>query len=177
MPRVCANVDFEPLGVALTGHHLELAALHRLAKRAEALGYSVLIVDGDSGFLRQRRSAPIHASSVLSASVLAATRRIQAGGIRLPSYWNAALLARELATLQELSRGRAFGLLGVGAGRDESHFGRRVRSPGDRVRHLEELLDSVRALLDGQTVTRRGRFVHLEDAFIRPPSARVPLVV
>jgi alkanesulfonate monooxygenase SsuD/methylene tetrahydromethanopterin reductase-like flavin-dependent oxidoreductase (luciferase family) len=166
-----------PLGVALTGHFLPLDAVRRLTQRADELGYSVLIVDGDAGVLPRRRDAPIYATSALSSVALHATQRASVGAIRIPTFWNVAHLARDLATLQELSGGRALGFFGVGAERHESRFGFERRSPGQRVRLLEETLGTVRCLLAGEEVTWRGEFVELEHAFIARPSWPVPIVV
>ena len=165
------------LGAALTGHWLELDAIRRLARRADELGYAVLLVDGDTGVLPRRPSARVYGTSVLSSAALQATRHTRVGAFRLPAFWNAALLARDLTSLQDASGGRALACLGVGAERHEGRFGLPQRRASQRVAHLEELLDALRALLAGEEVTRRGRFVALDQARLAPPRDPLPLVV
>lgn len=165
------------LGVSFTGCHLELAQVRRLVARADELGYAVILVDGDASLLPGRPGSPVYDSTALLASALFATRRARVGSIRLPAYWNAALLARSLATLQELGQGRVLALLGVGSGRHERRLGLPLHAPGERVRHLDELLDALRALLSGETVTRHGRYIELCEVSITPPPEPVPIVV
>jgi alkanesulfonate monooxygenase SsuD/methylene tetrahydromethanopterin reductase-like flavin-dependent oxidoreductase (luciferase family) len=165
------------LGVALTGHWLSLDQIQRLARCADDLGYAVVLVDGDATLLPRRGGAPIYDTSALAALALASTTRARVGSIRLPVFWNAALLARSLATLQEASGGRAIGFFGSGVGRHEARFGIPPLSAGERLALLEETLDALRQLLAGEQVTRRGQFVKLERAFIGRPSKPIPLVV
>lgn len=165
------------LGVALTGHWLSLAQILRLARRADELGYAVVLVDGDTTLLPRRASAPIYDTAALTARVLATTTSARIGSIRLPGFWNTALLARNLLTLQQASHGRALGFLGAGAGRHAGRLGMPQLSPRARVERLEETLDALRPLLAGEEVTRNGRYVQLERAFVGRPSEPIPLVV
>ncbi len=165
------------LGVSLTGCRLELASIRRLAARADELGYPVILVDGDASLLPARPESPIYDATALLASALLATRRARVGSIRLPAFWNAVLLARSLSTLQELGSGRALAMLGVGSGRHEQNLDLPQREAGERVRHLEELLEALRALFSGQRVTRQGRYVRFCDVSITPPPEPVPLIV
>ncbi len=165
------------LGVALTGHWLALDQIQRLARRADELGYAVVLVDGDASLLPRRPDAPVYDPSVLAALALAATTRARVGSIRLPAFWNPLLLARSLATLQEASAGRALGFFGAGAGRHGARLGLPALSGPERVARLDETLDVVRRLLAGESVSRRSRHVELEQAFVQPPAQRVPLVV
>ena len=57
-------------GVALTGHWLPLDSVQRLCARADALGYEVVLVDGDTAQLPRRPEAPIYDSSALAGSVV-----------------------------------------------------------------------------------------------------------
>ncbi|MCH6561102.1 MAG: LLM class flavin-dependent oxidoreductase [Myxococcales bacterium] len=165
------------LGVALTGHWLALDQIQRLARRADELGYAVVLVDGDASLLPQRPDAPLYDPSVLAALALAATSRTRVGSIRLPAFWNPLLLARSLVTLQEASAGRMLGFFGAGVGRRVGRLGLPVLSGRKRVAQLDETLDIVRRLLAGETVSHRSPRIQLEQAFVQPPSQPVPLVV
>ncbi len=80
----------------------------------------------------------------------------------------AVVLAKELATLDALSRGRV--IAGVGLGWDEHEFGN--LGAGDRFKvrgaYLEETVDLWRHLWAGATSPFRGRFHDLEDYVFEP---------
>ncbi len=169
--------DRTRVGVSLTGCRLRLSEIRGLVKRADDLGYPVILVDGDASLLPARPEAPIYDSTALLATALSDTRRARVGSIRLPAFWNAVLLARSLSTLQEIGSGRALALFGVGSGRQERRLDLPLRPPGERVDHLDELLDALRPLLAGEKVTRRGRYVRFCDVSIVPPPSPLPIIV
>jgi len=166
-----------PLGVALTAHWLRLDALLRLARRADELGYALVLVDGDAALAEAKPRRPIYDPTALCAAAVLETGRARIGAIHFPLLWNALLLARSLATLQDLAHGRLVGVFGVGAKRASHRLG--LPEPGDaeRVERLDEMLDAVRALLGGEVVTRHGRFTSLERASITLPDTPVPITV
>ncbi len=164
-----------PLGVAFTAHWLPLEAILRLAKRADALGYALVLVDGDAALLPAGR--PVYDPTAVAAAALLATERARIGAIHIAHFWNPLLLARSLATLQTLGRGRVVGLFGVGAGRATAAIGLPQPDPGERIARLDELLGQLRPLLAGESVSRAGRFASLEAAAITPPPQPVPLAV
>jgi alkanesulfonate monooxygenase SsuD/methylene tetrahydromethanopterin reductase-like flavin-dependent oxidoreductase (luciferase family) len=164
-----------PLGVAFTGHWLPLDAALRLVARADALGFAQVLVDGDAALLPRGR--PVYDATVLAAAALHASTRARVGAIHLAHFWSPLLLARNLATLQTLGDGRVVGLFGVGAGRPTGALGLPQPNAGERIERLDELLDQVRPLLAGESVTRPGRYASLEDAAITPPPQPVPLAV
>ncbi len=169
--------DRTRVGVSLTGCRLRLSEIRGLVKSADDLGYPVILVDGDASLLPARPEAPIYDSTALLATALSDTRRARVGSIRLPAFWNAVLLARSLSTLQEIGSGRALALFGVGSGRQERRLDLPLRPPGERVDHLDELLDALRPLLAGEKVTRRGRYVRFCDVSIVPPPSPLPIIV
>lgn len=166
-----------PLGVALTAHWLRLDAILRLAKRADELGYAQVLVDGDAGLAAATPERPIYDSTALAAAAALATRSARIGSIHLAHFWNAALLARSLATLQELAAGRLVSHFGVGAPRRSARLGLPEPDVAERIARLDETLEVVRALLAGETVTRRGRFVALDGVRVTPPSQPSPIAV
>lgn len=166
-----------PLGVSFTGHWLPIDAVLRLARRADALGFALVLVDGDAGVAAPDPGRPTYDPTALLAAVACSTRSAQIGAIHLAHFWNAALLARSLATLQELASGRLVAPFGVGAGHDTGRLGLAQPGAGERVRRLEETVGAVRALLAGETLTLRGSFVALERARITPPSRPVPIAI
>ena len=166
-----------PLGVALVAHWLRLEAVLRLVRRADELGYALVLVDGDAALAESNPARPIYDTTALSAAAVLKTERVRIGAIHFPLLWNALLLARSLATLQELARGRLVAIFGVGAKRASHRLGLPEPDGAERVDRLDELLDALRALLSGEVVTRHGRFTSLERASITLASTPVPIAV
>jgi 5,10-methylenetetrahydromethanopterin reductase len=110
----------------------------------------------------------------LQALVAAATSRIHIGSMVTNPYTrHAAVHAAALATLQDVSDGRAFCGLGVGAGLEA--LGMDYPQPA---RTLRETLTAIDRLLRGETVTHESAILTLRDAaLLRPPAARVPIAI
>lgn len=89
---------------------------------------------------------------------------------------NPMLLAKELATLDRLSRGRllpAFGL-GVVEPGEQQAFG---VARGDRAKLFDEVLPLLRRFWDGETVDHDGPFHRYERALVRPTPLQQPLEI
>ena len=110
----------------------------------------------------------------LQALIAARTDRIAIGSMVTNPYTrHVAVHAAALATLQELSNGRAFCGLGVGAGLEE--LGIAYPKP---VGTLRDTITGLRALLAGESVTVDGEWVHLDGSrLLRPPHQRVPIAI
>lgn len=110
----------------------------------------------------------------LQTLVAAATSRIRIGSMVTNPYTrHPAVHAAALATLQEVSAGRAFCGLGVGAGLET--FGMHYPRP---VRTLRETVTVIQRLLAGDTVSLEGETVRLDAAaLLRAPPGRVPLAL
>lgn len=110
----------------------------------------------------------------LQALIAAATRRVHIGAMVTNPYTrHPGVHAAALATLQDVSAGRAFCGLGVGAGLEP--FGIDYPRP---VRALRESVTAIRELLAGQRVTRRGDTASFDDAaLLRPPQWPVPIAI
>lgn len=110
----------------------------------------------------------------LQALIAARTERIHIGSMVTNPYTrHAAVHASALATLQELSNGRAFCGIGVGAGLED--LGIDYPRP---VRTLRESVAAMRGLLSGETVHLDGETLSLDGAqLIRPPEVPVPIAI
>jgi len=110
----------------------------------------------------------------LQTLVAAATSRIHIGSMVTNPYTrHAAVHAAALATLQEVSEGRAFCGLGVGAGLEP--FGMHYPRP---VKTLRETIAAINGLLSGAPMSLAGETLSLhEAALLRPPVTRVPLAI
>jgi 5,10-methylenetetrahydromethanopterin reductase len=136
-----------------------------LAEEVERLGYRWLWVNDE----RLERDA----FSVLAA-MAERTERIRLGpGVTNPYSRHPALLATAMATLDELSGGRA--VLGLGAGgTNHRSLGIERRAPAAT---LAEAIELIRGLWAGATVTVEGRVVRSRDARLdfEPPRRLLPI--
>jgi alkanesulfonate monooxygenase SsuD/methylene tetrahydromethanopterin reductase-like flavin-dependent oxidoreductase (luciferase family) len=104
-----------------------------------------------------------------AAAALAWSERVKVGVGLLPvPLRNVAVTAMEVASLHRMFPGRA--IVGVGHGVQDwmGQVGARVESP---VTLLREYLDALRALLRGERVNARGRYVTLDDVGLDWPPA------
>jgi alkanesulfonate monooxygenase SsuD/methylene tetrahydromethanopterin reductase-like flavin-dependent oxidoreductase (luciferase family) len=107
-----------------------------------------------------------------ATAMLAATSRIRVGIGLLPvPLRNVALTAMELATVSRLFPGRLVAGVGHGVLDWMGQAGARAESP---MTLLGEYTASLYALLHGETVTTRGRYVNLDSVALDWPPAVVP---
>ncbi|WP_448624210.1 TIGR03621 family F420-dependent LLM class oxidoreductase [Geodermatophilus sp. URMC 64] len=145
-------------------------AWRELARRVEALGYSALHTSdhylgpgpvSDSTGHRPVTLAPIPAMAV--AAEVTSTLRI---GCRMfcVGYHAAYVLAKEIATLAELSDGRTE--VGLGAGWLQAEYdamGLPFPSAGERIRHLAEFIALLKEFFAGRPANIRGEHVRVSD--------------
>jgi probable F420-dependent oxidoreductase len=144
-----------------------------LARRAEELGYDVLVMPDHLG----RQLSPFAAL----AAAAAATTRLRVGCFVFANdYRHPLILAREAATLDVISGGRFE--MGIGAGWmtfDYQRMGMPYDPPGKRIDRLQEAVPLIKRLLAGETVTHAGEHYQLDRAIVgvepvqkpRPPLA------
>jgi probable F420-dependent oxidoreductase len=127
-----------------------------LARKAEGLGYSTLLIADHFG----RQLAPLPAL-VAAASV---TSQLRVGTFVLDNdFRHPASTAKEAATVDVLTNGRLE--LGIGAGwnpADYARTGMTFAPAGTRVGKLEEALHIVKALLAGEEVSFSGRYYQVQ---------------
>lgn len=158
------------LGVVFGWNALPFEALVALARHAERRGFRAVYVDGDVSMMPSRGEGDVLEGWTATVALLAATERIEVGSIRLVHHWpSAARLAQAVATVERLFPGRLRLLVSVGGHRrEDARFGLPAPPAPDRVAWLGEALEAARALWRGEVVTRKGRFVRLEEARVRP---------
>jgi probable F420-dependent oxidoreductase len=146
--------------------------IQRYAVRAEELGFAGLwTVDSVPGAATSRVPA-LEGLHVLTTAA-AATRTIRLGVavIVLPAR-NPAHLARELATIDQLSGGRL--TVGVGVGRDDP-AAESLGLPGDRrVRRFREGLEVMRTLWSQDVVSYEGEIYRFTGVTIEPKPVQRP---
>ena len=153
------------IGYTIMGEQAGPKQLVADAIRAEEVGFDFLAAsDHHSPWLEEQGHSP-YVWSVLGA-VAHATEQIELMTyVTCPTMrYHPAVVAQKAATVQLMSDGRF--TLGVGAGEHlNEHVAGRDWPPLD-VRHemLDEALQIIRAMLDGETVTFRGQHLQTEGA-------------
>jgi probable F420-dependent oxidoreductase len=142
------------------------------AKRAEALGFDVVLVSDHVG--------PGPSPLVTLGAIAQATERIRIGTFVLNNDMrNPVKLAWQATTLDRLSGGRFE--LGRGAGPTPVEYlatGIVRRSARERKQQLQESVEVIRRLLDGETVTFEGAHINVRDAAVdRSTQGRLPILV
>jgi alkanesulfonate monooxygenase SsuD/methylene tetrahydromethanopterin reductase-like flavin-dependent oxidoreductase (luciferase family) len=167
------------LGVAFGWYTHPWETLLELVESAEAYGYTAAFVDGDVSMLGGSREIDVLDGWTATVALLARTRRIQIGSLRLVHHWNAARLAQAVASAERIAPGRLRFLISIGDRPQDDRFGLERASAAERVAWLDETLTAVRALWRGEAVSMRGRFVRLDGARIQPgpPGGRVPIAI
>ena len=169
-------------GFSLPSGEITFADTAGWARRAEALGFDSVWVSDHFFYSFGRYGAdpaPIASLEPLTtlAGVAAVTERVRLGALVLCApFRHPALLAKAAATIDLLSGGRFD--LGLGAGwlADEfDAFGYRYGTVGERFSVLEDTLEVVGRLFDGEAVSHDGPSATLRDAVLRPsPMGHVP---
>lgn len=111
------------------------------------------------------------------------TRRIRLGlMVGANTFRNPGLTAKLATTLDQVSGGRA--ILGIGGAwfqREHDAFGIEAWGSGfgERLDRLDEAVELMRRLLDGERITHDGRFYQFRDALClpRPIQARLPIMI
>jgi F420-dependent oxidoreductase-like protein len=121
-------------------------------------------------------------SYTLLSALAARTARVQLGALVTGvTYRNPAVLAKEVTTLDVISRGRA--ILGIGAAWfDVEHEGYGVTFPrtGERMDRLEEAVQICKAMFTQETATFDGQHYRVKDAINNPRPIRpdgIPIMI
>ena len=139
-----------------------------LARRAESIGYDVLVMPDHLG----RQLSPFAA---LAAAAAAPTRLRIGYFVFANDYRHPLILAREAATLDLLSGGRFE--MGLGAGwmaGDYRRIGMPYDLPPQRIDRLEEAIPLIKRLLGGETVSHKGAHYALDGASVGVEPAQKP---
>ncbi len=145
--------------------------IERMARLIEASGFDGIWV-GDHLLYEEggARIGPWEAFTQLAA-IAAVTARVEIGPlVAAQPFHEPAILAKQAATIDEISGGRL--VLGLGAGWNRLEFEAFGLPYERRVARFEEGFDIIRRLLGGETVTHHGEFYDLEGCVLHPPSSR-----
>ncbi|OBH08187.1 TIGR03619 family F420-dependent LLM class oxidoreductase [Mycobacterium sp. E1747] len=112
------------------------------------------------------------------AFIAARTSRIRlATGVTVLPFRHPVVLAKHVATLDQLSGGRLILGVGIGAYREEQEC-LRLDAPPPRGTYARESVEGLRALLDNRRATYAGKWVSFEDveSFPKPVQSRLPIL-
>ena len=162
--------------VQMTGSLGYPQPLARLAREAEAAGWDGFFIwdvfGGDSA-----APAPVVDPWIALAAIAATTERIRFGPMVTPlprrRPWK---LAREAASLDQLSGGRL--ILGVGIGTPPEEFARFGEQVDPRIRAemLDEGLEVLTGLWSGEPFSFQGRHYRVEEATLLPRPVQQPRI-
>jgi len=145
------GVELRRLGIGFTGVPYSVRQVADLAKEAEVSGFESVWIAEDY-FLRD--------AVTMLTGVAFSTNSIKLGtGVVNPYTRNPVLIAQTLATLDEVSGGRAFLALGTGVGPLIEQTGVKFEKPLQRLR---ESVETVRALLSGEELTFEGKALRVD---------------
>ena len=179
-------------GIALpnSGPLASVSNIDRLAAEAEDLGFDMLLVHDhvsyDTEWLGHRTSGlaqphaeiepDLYESLTTLAYAAAATHSIRLGtAILVLPLRDPRVLARQVITLQALSRGRLS--LGVGSGDYPTEFQVMQTPYREKAAYTREHLDALRAILPGGRADFRGGHVAFERGSFFPRVAPVPILM
>ncbi len=113
---------------------------------------------------------------VLLGAIGQATTRIPIGtGVTAPVHrYHPAVVAQAFATLEQMFPGRAFVGLGSGEALNEVPLGMDWPSPRGQVDRLEEALEIISRLFDGERLDHKGEFFRTNAAYLHTMSQRRP---
>lgn len=144
--------------------------------RSEELGFDSIFVTDH--LLRARnmyaRTWLEPLSSLAFAAAVTKTSLLGPGVLLLPLR-NPVLLAKEIVTIQKLSKGRF--VLGVGTGWYEKEFEAVGAHKSERGRRTDEVLEIVTRLAAGETLTYEGEFYQIDEVQIEPSPVKMPVWV
>jgi probable F420-dependent oxidoreductase len=139
-----------------------------LAQAAERAGFDSLTL-GQHHFMAGVVSAPL---AILTA-IAAHTSRLRLGtGIYLLPLHHPLHVAEQVATLDEISGGRAF--LGVGVGWSPHEYGSYGASTTERGARIEEALTILRRVFSEEDVAHDGRFWSFPELTLHPRPIQQP---
>jgi probable F420-dependent oxidoreductase len=152
----------------VTGGNPSRVAWIGLARRIEELGYSSLLVPDVLG-------TPLATLTALAVAATATTTLRVGSFVFVNDYRNPVLLAREIATLDQLSEGRVE--LGLGAGnwpRDYQQLGIPFESAGTRVSRFAEGLSIIKQFFTSEAVNFSGKYYTIPELRSRPRPFQQP---
>lgn len=165
------------IGVHTPLQHTTVAELLPLWRDVDAAGFGWISVWDH--FRPVAGAGPNLEAIAMHATLAAVTERVRVGCLVYSAgYRPPAVLAAAMATIDQVSGGRA--VMGLGAGYLEQEYGAygfEFEPPAVRVERLDSTLGVVRSLLAGGPVDHADRFTTLCGAIVDPGPVQSPLPI
>jgi coenzyme F420-dependent glucose-6-phosphate dehydrogenase len=152
------------LGLHFSHEQFAPSILLTLAKRAEAIGFSLGL---SSDHFHPWNTAQAHSGFAWSwlGAALSHTR-LSFGIVNCPTFrYHPAIIAQAAATLDEMFPGRFWLAVGSGQALNEAILGEHWPAKAERNARLKEAVEIIRALWKGEKVSHHGR-IHVEEAVL-----------
>ncbi len=124
-------------------------------------------------------SGPMQECLALLAGIAARTSRVRVGSMVLGNtYRHPAVVAKQAATLDEMSAGRF--VLGIGAGwqvNEHEAYGIALPPVRERLARFEEACQVFTGLLTQERATLDGSYYRLADAPLEPKPTKLPILI
>jgi len=164
------------VGIAQAAEAAGIESLWTVEHTVVPAGYQSAYPYSDSGRMPGPEDSPIPDPLIWMAYVAGATQTIRlATGILILPQRNPVTLAKEVATLDQLSGGRVE--LGVGVGWLEEEFDAIGIPFSERGKRTDDHIEALRALWSQSPATHHGDFSSFTDVYSRPAPAqdRIPI--
>lgn len=143
------------------------------AREVEALGFDSIFITDHLFAAKQFYSVSFMEPLTALSLVAGVTERVKLGtSVMVMPIREPVLLAKQLATMQFLSNNRI--VLGAGIGWYPPEYAATGVKKSERGARTDEILHIITALLEGETVTYRGKYYSIEDVEIEPRSSKRP---
>ncbi|MEZ0578802.1 dimethylsulfone monooxygenase SfnG [Nocardioides sp. MH1] len=145
----------------------------KLARLAEDNGFDYAL--SQVRYIASYGAAYQHESTAFSLALLLATERLKVIAAIHPGLWHPGVLAKWIATADQLSEGRAAINVVSGWFKDEfTKFGEPWLEHGERYRRSEEFIRYVRELWTNDNAELNGDFYRLHDFDLKPKPVITP---
>ncbi len=143
------------------------------AREVENLGFDSIFITDHLFAAKQFYSVSFLEPLTTLSLVAGVTDRVKLGtSVMVMPIREPVLLAKQLATMQFLSNNRI--VLGAGIGWYPPEYAATGVKKSERGARTDEILEIIVPLLEGETVTYRGKFYNIEDVEIEPRSSTRP---
>ena len=166
---------------SLAGEPVSWDGVRRTAERAEAAGFDSVWVSDHLFLDWGKYGGPSDLQGALEcwttmSAVAASTQRVRVGSMALCNdFRNPGLLAKMIASLDLLSGGRVDVGLGAGWYEPEYRAADIAFDPaGQRIARLEESLEIIARLLEGEELVYKGKHYTIDGAICRPGPLQQP---
>ncbi len=148
------------------------------AREFDALGFDSLWVC-DHMYGVPLPTLPILEGWTLLSAIAAITERVKLGTLVTPPFFrNPAVLAKQIATLDQISNGRV--IAGLGAGWFPPEFketGCDFPNIRERLRALEEMVEILKRMWTEEKATFEGKYFSIHDALCEPKPEKPPEIL